>query len=303
MKRSRLAWLALLVGLTVVPGSPARAESVDAKPEVEGWFAAPPSCVLPIGCAPTQGLPTIPRYPAGTLHVGLTAGTEDSRSYLKLGLTGLPAGAQVTSGVLTIPLAGPDAGTVQAETAQVLACFTSSEVVASEGTFAAPPAIDCTTSALATYAPGPPAVLSVPLAAFTARWAEGEANNGIALVPAPGATPGSTWHVAFAKGTAAATLEYGTAVADVAPEVEPVPLIEDGFESIPLGVPIGPGAPLSSASPIRDQARQPAQVAPVFSVGGPGFAYPAVFALPLLLLGLGGYLGWALTRPVLAPAR
>ena len=303
MRRSRLLWLALLVGLAVVPGSPARAESADAKPEVEAWYAAAPSCVLPIGCAPTQVLPTIARYPAGTLHIGVTAGTEDSRSYVKLGTTGLPAGAQVTGGVLTVPLAGAEAGTVQAETAQVLACFTSSEVVASEGTFAAPPAIDCTTSALATYAPGPPPVLTVPLEAFAARWAEGEANNGIALVPAPGASPGATWHVAFAKGTAAATLEYATGVTDVAPPIEPEPLIEDGFEAIPLGVPVGPAAPLSSAAPIRDQARQPAQVAPVFSVSGPGFAYPVVFALPLVLLGLGGYLGWALTRPVLAPAR
>ena len=303
MRRSRLAWLAVLVGLAVVPGGPARAESVGARPEVEAWYAAPPSCALPIGCAPGQGLPAIPRYPAGTLHVGLTAGIEDSRSYIKLGLSGLPSGAQVTSGVLTIPLAGPEAGTVQAETAQVMACFTSSEVAASEGTFAAPPAIDCTTSALATYVPGPPAALTVPLASFAARWAEGESNNGIALVPAPAPAPGTSWHVAFAAGTAAATLEYDTGVVDTTPDVEPTPLIEEGgFEAIPLG-PLASGAPLSAAAPIRDQARQPARVAPVFSVSGPGFAYPAVFALPLLLLGLGGYLGWALTRPVLTPAR
>jgi hypothetical protein len=61
--------------------------------------------------------------------------------------------------------------------------------------------------------------------------------------------------------------------------------------------------PFASAAPIVEQAQQPDRVAPVVSVGGPGFAYPVVFALPLVLLGLGGYLGWALTRPVLVPAR
>jgi hypothetical protein len=35
--------------------------------------------------------------------------------------------------------------------------------------------------------------------------------------------------------------------------------------------------------------------------GGPGFAYPIVFGLPLVLLALGGYLGRALTRPVDPP--
>jgi hypothetical protein len=89
-----------------------------------------------------------------------------------------------------------------------------------------------------------------------------------------------------------------------APAPEPVPLVDDsGFGALPLSGPIGPGAPLSAAAPIREQARQPARVAPVVSVTGPGFAYPVVFALPLVLLGLGGYLGWALTRPVFTPAR
>ena len=32
-----------------------------------------------------------------------------------------------------------------------------------------------------------------------------------------------------------------------------------------------------------------------------GFAYPLVFLLPLVMLSIGGYLGWALTRPVRLP--
>ncbi|HZN15639.1 MAG TPA: hypothetical protein VFB78_15325 [Acidimicrobiales bacterium] len=37
---------------------------------------------------------------------------------------------------------------------------------------------------------------------------------------------------------------------------------------------------------------------PVVDVGNPGFAYPVVFALPLIVLIVGGYLGFALTRPI-----
>jgi hypothetical protein len=42
---------------------------------------------------------------------------------------------------------------------------------------------------------------------------------------------------------------------------------------------------------------------PVVGVGGVGFAYPVVFALPLLLLVIGGYLGRVLTQPVGPPHR
>jgi hypothetical protein len=303
MKRSRLVWLALLVGVAVAPGAPARAESTSARPEAEAWYATPPTCTLPVGCAPGQGLPALPRYPAGTLHVGMTAGLEDSRSYVKLSLSSLPTGATVTGGSLTIPVAGNDAGTLSPETAQVAACFVTADVGDAEGSFAAPPAVDCTTTAPATYVPGPPALLTVDLSAFASRWAESEPNNGIALVPAPTNGPGSTWHVAFAKGTATATVEYSEVATGEEPVAEPEPVFEDtgAFAAVPLGGLADP-PPLASAAPIVAEAERPGRVAPVVSFSGPGFAYPVVFALPLVLLGLGGYLGWALTRPVLAPA-
>jgi hypothetical protein len=54
----------------------------------------------------------------------------------------------------------------------------------------------------------------------------------------------------------------------------------------------------SPAAAIVEQSKLPDRVQPAGFIGGGGFAYPVVFAVPLLLLGLGGYLGWALTRPV-----
>lgn len=303
MSHRRLVWLALLVGVAVAPGAPARADSADAKPATEAWYATPPTCALPVGCGPTDSLPPVSRYPAGTLHVGLTGGAEDSRSYVRLGLDGFPSDATVTGGSLTIPVAGSDAGTLSPETAQVVACFVTSAVTDSEGTFATPPATDCSASAPAKYAPGPPATLTVDLAPFVSRWSQGDANNGIALVPAPGAGPGTTWHVAFAKGTSTATIEYLPPVAEPTPSLEATPVPDDsgGFGALPIGGDFTPAAPASVAAPIVAEAQRPVGLAPVASVVGPGFAYPVVFVIPLLLLGLGGYLGWALTRPVLAP--
>jgi hypothetical protein len=59
-------------------------------------------------------------------------------------------------------------------------------------------------------------------------------------------------------------------------------------------------SPAGTPSPVAEiiaQSQRPA-VQPVAQVSGPGFAYPVILVLPLLLLALGGYLGWALTRPV-----
>ena len=62
----------------------------------------------------------------------------------------------------------------------------------------------------------------------------------------------------------------------------------------------------AGASPVDQivsQSQRPIVPASQVSGGGPGFAYPIVLALPLLLLALGGYLGWVLTRPVVPTER
>ena len=163
-----------------------------------------------------------------------------------------------------------------------------------------------------TYVPGPPAVFTVDLSNFAARWAAGETNNGIAIVPAPGPGPGTTWHVAFSGRArtgsdvppARATLSFDPPVAPE-PDVAPPIVEEPGF--VDFGTDVAPPAapvftltppPASPAAAIVGQARAPESYSPVFVAGGPGFAYPVVMAAPLLLLALGGYLAWALTQPV-----
>jgi hypothetical protein len=60
------------------------------------------------------------------------------------------------------------------------------------------------------------------------------------------------------------------------------------------------GGATSPVNQIVSQSQRP--IVQAAQVSGPGFAYPIILVLPLLLLALGGYLGWALTRPV-APNR
>lgn len=59
----------------------------------------------------------------------------------------------------------------------------------------------------------------------------------------------------------------------------------------------------SPVDQIVSQSQRPIVQAAQVSGGGPGFAYPVILALPLLLLALGGYLGWVLTRPVVPTQR
>jgi hypothetical protein len=173
--------------LLFVPLGGARADTTTARATESAWYRPPPTCVLPIGCGPTESVPPLSTYPAGTLHVGLTAGVEDSRSYIKLDLGALPSGARVRGGKLTVPLADSSAGTASPETAQAIACWVNVPFTPVEGSLAPPPSIDCSNPTSVAYVPGPPAAITVDLANVAARWRAGETNNGLALVPAPGA--------------------------------------------------------------------------------------------------------------------
>src|SRR5207244_8268599 len=113
------------------------------------------------------------RWPAGALHVGLSAGVEDARTYLKLDLGPVPSDATLTGGTLTLPIAPAADGTSSPEAAKVVVCFATAPFAASQGSPAPPPAVDCTTSAPAQFAAGPPPVLTVDLAPFASRWAAG----------------------------------------------------------------------------------------------------------------------------------
>jgi hypothetical protein len=93
------------------------------------------------------------------------------------------------------------------------------------------------------------------------------------------------------------------------PSSEPAPSEDTGLDESVLGDELALAPLLDTLTPDVTTSPEPAPsrvvpTAPAGQVGGAvGFAYPVVFALPLLLLVLGGYLGRSLTQPVGAPQR
>jgi hypothetical protein len=266
----------------------------------EAWYRLLGPCPAVGGC-PTG--PTQNPYPAHTLHVGVTLGQEDSRTYLSLDLASVPA--RPSSGVLTLPLASTDAGTQNAETAQLMACLATDPVADVEGSDRPPPSTDCTTNTNARFVTGPggPA-FTIDLTPFLPTWTPDV--NGLAIMAAEEArAPGTSWHVAFngrfRKGfrpisarltyesPAAPAGSFGRPNPDVTPDV--VPFVGEIVEQAPV------------ESPQQDQESAVLSVAPLAQPDGPAardgeFAYAWVFWLPLVILVVAGYLAYGLTRRV-----
>jgi len=316
--RRLLMVLTAFAALAFAPTMSARADTATAATTDEAWYAPPPTCGLPTGCGPTDSLPAVSRYPAGTLHVGVDAGFEDARTYLKLNLGAVPTGASIVGGTLTMPVAPSADGTSSPDTAQVVACRVTGPFTAVEGSPAPPPPVDCGTTTTARYSAGPPAVLTVDLTPFTSRWSTGEPNTGIALLPVASGPSAAVWDLAFSARTrtgsqvppSSASLVYEPASSDTAaadtttPEISPVDTSVSDLGSPTTPVDNSLSLPAATPAPVAQiiaQSRRP--VVPVVQVSGPGFAYPVILALPLLLLALGGYLGWVLTRPVVPAQR
>lgn len=187
----------------------------------QSWYRATPvdtsaitGCGIPVqGCLPVSDVTPPNQYPAGTLHVGVSGGTEDARTYLSLSGTTVPYGAEVTGGSLTLPVdTDTQAGTLSPETASIRACLVRGRVKDGvEGGFYGAPAIDCTTSSAAAFTPsrgkaGP--LFTVELAPFAKALTIGE----VALALVPGENPGTAWHVAFLRAGQAPTGGGGQAI-------------------------------------------------------------------------------------------
>lgn len=309
-----LAGTLLLAVATAVPVFASRETTVGTTRE--SWYLVTP---VP-GDPPVAGLPDAPAappvspYPAGTLHAGVTAGQEDSRSYIALD-TGAAAGEDVVGGTLTLPVA-PDGGTRSPESAELRVCRAESAGDGGRGSTAPPPAAECTIGSPARYS-AERNVFEVdlgPLAGFLDR--------GLAIIPVAASTE-STWHVAF---------HASDSEAPDAPSIEAVLLIDDDEVAAPvvtasppalestafasnihpesaisvaapdvgIGQPTGPsrvGPPRTPAASGTVTPQTP-RTAPIVVTGDDEFRYSVVFALPLLVLVGVPYFGYALTGPV-----
>jgi hypothetical protein len=293
------------------------------KPSAEAWYRATPVCALPTGCADAGQAPS--PYAADTLHVGVTAGAEDSRTYLQLDLSALPAGTTPSGGTLLLPIAaGSSDGTRAADTARLQACAVTAPVEDADGSFAAPPAVDCEAAAVeATYVAAQgedPAAFTVNLADLATAW-ESATPGALALLPASDTAPPESWHVAFSDRSRtgedvlpirasiafASALDSGADEVVAPPPFEPAPVLKaapPAFDpgtsfaapSLSVDAPLVP-APQPQAEPAPVTAAPvPSSVVPVALSVPNGFRYPGVFVLPIVFaVGL-AWLGRALTR-------
>lgn len=243
-------------------------------------------------------LPSVSPRPAGTLHVGLTAGLEDSRTYLALDMSGVPS--DVTSGTLDLPIDAPDSSAP--DTAVIDVCLAGDPGPSVEGSTDSPPPVDCSVRAPAKVGA---TALTVDLTPFLGTLR----TSGLALVPTAGGS--ASWHVAIfgRKNPRHITATFAS------PEADAVPVVASPPTTTTEVVPVfsAPGNEFASPAPFRlppvPARRVP--VRPVPSLGPPvrspiparsaRYADSFVFTLPLVLLALLWYFGGALTRPVVVP--
>jgi hypothetical protein len=329
---TRVAVVAASLPVAVALAAPALAEAGTGTATVgvasDAWYAVSSACTAgPTGCLPAA--PPVSAYPAGTLHIGVAAGQEESRTYLALNLSALPSGTTLVSGLLRLPVGSAQEGSRVPDTATLQACLATGAFADTvDGSPEAPPKVDCkAASAVAKYvaaAGTQPEMLTIDLAPFVAALATGTASTGIALLPAADTPPETAWHVALsahersvpAAQRVSATVSYasagkGGAVADPVPDAAPPAATPPESGSISFGAPPlvpvtpaqAPSTPISmgtaASGPVGPTA--PVSAAPAQAVGViGGYAYPGVFLLPIIFAAACGWLARALTRD-LAP--
>ncbi len=320
--RGLLAYL--LIGLaaqSLLAGAVAQTEERETitAPIFKGaWFARAEPCLSVIDCAV---LPPVSPYPEDTLHVALSGGDETARSYIAMSFL-LPPDAELLGGELELPLdTDPAHGSVAPETADLIACLTVHKFKPVRGSLEKPPATKCAVRKGAIY-DEEKAVFTVDLNRFLEDWEE-EGIAALALRPSDSALANTeSWHVVFPADEQAeddapiieATLVYA-APADTTGgfgfefESEPEPA-DQGSSSISSFSP--PSFDTAAAPPITQTETMPstppttsqpvdaqpisAVAAPTAGFAGEGFAYPIIWAFPLVLLVGYGLIGRALTK-------
>jgi hypothetical protein len=285
----RLPALAFALAIAAIVAAPAAgARDVTVSTSTEAWYAS---------------LPPLSARPAGTLHVGVTAGIEDSRTYIALDLRELPSGAEVIGGTLNLPIDIEDSEAMHAAAIDVCAAADPGPSV--EGSTDPPPPVDCATHAQARIGTD---ALSVDLAPF----ADVLRSGGLALVPIGGGT--ESWHVAIWGRGNPKHITATTALRDDAPTA-PAPAPADDASPTHPAAPVfsAPGTEIAGRAPLailappgRAVARAGAprlgggatSLAPAAPSAPDRYADSVVYLLPLVLLAGVGYLGSALTRPI-----
>jgi len=302
--RSRVVLAALAAGSATLGFVPvAHADSTTTlAASASAWYQPNPSCAAPSGCVTTSTLPVAPPvdvplspYQAGTFHVAYGGGQETARSYLAFPYEGIDG--TVTGGTLDVPLDVATAdGSAQPETSHVQACLVSATITPTEGSISPPPLASCEQHALLTYVAKPAPHLHADLAPLLGGLVT---TSGIALLPDATAPQTDAWHVVFSSASRTDTGKTDPPVMKLAvtpssssdvvdtpvdlPSSAPVAVLPN-TPSMSVGTPSLPQTDLSAVTAPEVQA--PAAAAPqaaprTITVG---YAYPAVWLLPLVFL-------------------
>lgn len=309
----------LLAGLFSSVAVAAPKERMTTPTSKEAWYAQAPPCSA-LDCSI---VPLVTPYPEDTLHVALTGGQETARTYLSFPLP-LPSGGELVDGELKLPIdTDPANGSVTPEEAEMVACLTTSKFKSVRGSLDKPPRTNCRLRKAAIY-DEKEIGFTVDLRRFVTKWKKGHA--ALALVPSKGAQESQqTWHVVFPAAPKTdeeqqtddapeiiATLTYtilGQGDPTFGGDPAPPPEAGDASTSFDSGTPpsFNSATDLGASQPVSDlaEAAPPTEVTPqgttpvntfIEGFAGPGFAYPIVWALPLLLLLGFGAVGRALTK-------
>lgn len=313
----------LLIGLvaqSLLAGATAQTEereTITATIFKGAWFARAEPCLSVLDCAV---LPPVSPYPEDTLHVALSGGDETARSYIALSFL-LPPDAELMGGTLELPIdTDPAHGSVAPETADLIACLAGRKFKPVRGSLEKPPATKCAVRKGAIYDEDKE-VFTVDLDRFLEDWDDGIA--ALALRPSDSALAGTeSWHVVLPADEEAtdddpiieATLVYTVPTDttdgfgfDPVPEPEPADPGSGSVSSFSpptfdtaAAPPVAQAEPMPSTTPAATQPvdSQPvsAVAAPTTGFAGEGFAYPIIWAFPLVLLVGYGLIGRALTK-------
>lgn len=268
--------------------------------------------------------PTVPfnPYPDDTLHVGVTAGQPDSVTVVALrALPGAIADGSLAGGTLTLPVAGPEAGTVAAEQARLVACVAAGPFDDTRGGDPEQaPRITCGWSSPVVSDPDDPLLLRVDLAPLVLGWTADSDQYGIALLADPEGDDATSWHLAFsARDRQADDAVPITALLEVtsAADEQTAPSTPAPPPAAPPASAPGPAVPVAPpmyAPPTSPEPVGPPEVAPEAdadtapqAVAAPvagqvvtlPYPWPAVWLLPLalivLVVGLGRAMGQEVT--------
>lgn len=329
-----------LLGLSAVAGAGRSAgfETVEVTTSHESWYHVTPlnapSLLPPAGgVRPPSVPPEVPSlspFAANRLQVGLVAGVESARTYLRLAAGSVDG--EVVGGVLRLPLdLDPGAGSLLPDSSGLVACVARGVGPEVEGSFGEMPSVDCGTTSPVIAGDGAEPVLTVDLAPFGFLVQD----EGIALIPSPAEVAAQdTWRVAIrgadpaepGQGISATLVVDSNAASepsggDGSGSFDPDQFDSGGFGSsgfdpgdygsgasargsgefsqpFDLGAP-GTAEPSPSVPPVADFSPEtPAEPFAPIGLISDGFAYSSVLLLPLGLIAAFGWFGLHLTRPI-----